>query len=76
MGVFFLYSGKRRFEPLPLSVRYALECNISVLGTDNQPVGVVFCFGLRALAAIDVVYVTFWWRILYFVRLRLLRMSG
>lgn len=56
-------------------MRYALECNIPVLGTDNQPVGVVFCFGLRALAAIGVVYVTFWWRISYFVRLRLLRMS-
>lgn len=36
-------------EPFALSARYALECNISVLGTDNQPVGVVF--GLRLASA-------------------------
>lgn len=42
MGCVFGCRHKRRFEPLPLSVRYALERNISVLGTDNQPIGVVF----------------------------------
>ena len=32
--------------------------------------------GLRALAAIDVVYVTFWWRISYFCSLRPLAVAG
>lgn len=53
---------KRQFELLPLSVRYALGCNISVLGIGNQPVGgwclralrgyrcgVRYLFGLRTL---------------------------
>ena len=40
-------------------MRYALGCKFMVLGTENQPMGVVFSFGLRALAAIGVVYATF-----------------
>lgn len=54
---------KRQFELLPLSVRYALGCNISVLGIGNQPVG-GWC--LRALAAIGVVCVTFLGCVHYF----------
>lgn len=59
-----------------MSARYALECKILIYGTVNQSLQVDYVAGLRALAAIGVVYVTFWWRISYFVRLRLLRMSG
>lgn len=33
---------------LPLSVRYAFECNFLIWGTSNQPLGVVFWLGLRA----------------------------
>lgn len=54
---------KWQFELLPLSVRYALGCNISVLGIGNQPVG-GWC--LRALAAIGVVCVTFLGCVHYF----------
>lgn len=42
VGVFLGYWHKRRFVPFALSVRYALECNISVFITQNQPLGVVF----------------------------------
>ena len=40
--VLFVYRHKRRFEPLPLSVRYAFECNFLILGVGNQPVWIVF----------------------------------
>lgn len=60
VGVFLGCWYKRRFELLPLSVRYAFGCNFLIWGVGNQPLKVVCGVGLRARVAVCVVCVAFW----------------